>query len=109
MKSGIYLIVNNNNGRVYVGQSKNIKARIAVHKRKLKSGIHPNNYMMNDYNKYFGENFKFEILENCFVKNLDIREKYWISFLILYKEIKDIIVKVEELEVRFMMLNELCL
>ena len=80
MKSGIYLIVNNNNGRVYVGQSKNIKARIAVHKRKLKSGIHPNNYMMNDYNKYFGENFKFEILENCFVKNLDIREKYWISF-----------------------------
>ncbi|MGL5051516.1 MAG: GIY-YIG nuclease family protein, partial [Fusobacteriaceae bacterium] len=81
MKSGIYLIVNNNNGRVYVGQSKNVKTRIAVHKRELKKNTHPNSYMRNDYNKYLGKNFKFEILEKCSIEKLDIKEKNWISLL----------------------------
>lgn len=65
MTQGIYLIKNNINGKCYVGQSKNIEARWAEHKRLVKS----NKPIKNTYPlycafiKYGIANFTFSILE----------------------------------------------
>ena len=78
---GIYKIENLVNGKVYVGQSINIKTRFMSHKSELKSNNHSNIHLQNSWNKYGEENFKFEILEECNFDNLNNLEKEWISKL----------------------------
>lgn len=52
MKSGIYIIKNNHDGKVYIGQSVDIKRRINHHKRQLIKGVHKNTYLQRAYNLY---------------------------------------------------------
>ena len=42
MKSGIYIIKNTINNKVYIGQSNNIQLRLNAHKRMLRNNIHGN-------------------------------------------------------------------
>lgn len=79
MKSGIYLIRNKIDGKIYVGQSVNIKARITAHKRKLKINKHGNDYLQKAFNKYGADNFEFKVIENCNMEELDNKEIYWIK------------------------------
>ena len=65
MDSGIYLIKNILDDKVYIGSSINLKSREYKHFWMLRKGIHDNNYLQSSYNKFGEENFKFEILENC--------------------------------------------
>lgn len=81
MDSGIYIIKNNINNKVYIGQSIRIKQRIANHKCLLKKGNHANDYLQKQVNKYGLENFDFTILEYIPIEKLDEREKYWIDTL----------------------------
>ena len=82
-KTGIYQIRNTVNGKIYVGQSVNIKERIAQHKYKAfdknepgyRSAIHK------AFRKYGVDAFEFSILEECSLEDLDNREKYWIKHL----------------------------
>jgi group I intron endonuclease len=78
--TGIYLIVNKVNNKVYVGKAINLKDRWRVHKWNLERNKHVNNYLQNAWNKYGEPNFQFEILEECEKEKLIEREQYWMDF-----------------------------
>ena len=50
------------NNKIYIGQSQNIKKRIAIHKQHLRGDYHTNSYLQNAWNKTKEENFRFETL-----------------------------------------------
>lgn len=78
-RSGIYKIENLVNGKVYIGQSKNVQKRIWEHRYQLKKGIHDNIYLQNSFNKYGIENFDFSVIELCPVEELNSKEMYYVS------------------------------
>lgn len=59
---GVYLIRNIKNGKVYVGQTNNLKLRKQNHFADLKANIHHNKHLQSAWNKYGKENFEFEVL-----------------------------------------------
>ena len=77
MKSGIYAIINQVNGKIYYGSSINLERRFSRHKYFLNKNKHPNSHLQNAWNKY-GENvFSFEILEELQrEKLLTIEQQY---------------------------------
>ena len=78
--SGIYKITNNLNGKVYVGQSKNVWHREIEHFTALRRGHHENKLMQRDWNKD-NHGFRFDVIEFTDVDKLNEREKYWIDKL----------------------------
>ena len=77
--SGIYVIRNKQNGKVYIGSSQNIRRRALEHKSDLRRGVHDNDYLQKSWRKYGEEAFVFEILELCEVGMLAEREQHWID------------------------------
>lgn len=75
MKSGIYVIRNTANGKVYVGSAVNIKGRWAVHKHGLRRGKHHSQRLQRAWNKYGEAAFVLETLELCCVDLLLEREQ----------------------------------
>jgi group I intron endonuclease len=62
--SGVYMIKNLLNNKIYVGSTKmTFKRRYSEHFRKLSSGNHHNMYLSNSVKKYGIENFEFSIIE----------------------------------------------
>lgn len=82
MNKGIYKITNTINGKVYIGQSTNLKDRIKQHKSMIKNFNENNNYLRKATKKYGYKNFKIEIIKFCDEKELDYYEIYYID---LYK------------------------
>lgn len=78
---GIYKITNIQTQQVYIGQSNQLRERLASH---FKFGIGIDtpgaNKLYISMQKYGMENFTFELLEQCSVNELDLKEKYWITF-----------------------------
>lgn len=74
MTCGIYQIVNNINGKGYVGQSRNIEKRWLAHKESKES--YP---LYKAFRKYGVENFTFQILEECSSEELNEKEKFYIK------------------------------
>lgn len=70
---GIYKITNKNDGKVYIGQASNIERRISEHKQARQQTI--DNYI----NCLGVENFSFEILEECSIEELDVKEQEYIE------------------------------
>lgn len=84
--SGVYKITNIENGKVYIGSSKDINKRITAHIRELKKNIHDNTHLQSAWNKYGKEKFEFSILE--FVPDINIlleREQFWMDKYQCYK------------------------
>lgn len=79
MKSGIYKIFCKISGKSYIGRSQNMQRRIKDHKWKLRSGIHENVVMQNEFNDYGEENFEFGVIEKISENQLDDREIFWVS------------------------------
>lgn len=77
---GIYKIKNQVNGKIYIGQSINIEQRWYNHRNELNGDRHCNGHLQAAWNKYGEENFIFEIIEECILKDIDNKEKYWIDF-----------------------------
>ncbi len=77
--SGIYLIRNTVNNKIYIGQSKNIKWRWMKHRCELRGNRHANVHLQNAWNKYGEKAFVFEVVEEYAPKNLNDREVYWIK------------------------------
>lgn len=71
---GIYKITNPK-GRVYIGQSINIKGRWKNYSYKNTKRAGPK--LLRSLNKYGYKNHTFEILEECKIKDLNKRETYW--------------------------------
>lgn len=79
--SGIYAILNLNNGRLYVGSTGNFRKRWSAHCAKLRSGKHPNRYLQFAWLKNAAAAFFFVILERCELSDLLGREQFWIDKL----------------------------
>lgn len=77
-QSGIYMMKNKRNGKVYIGQSQNIQHRHYVHLSLLRRGLHPNTHLQSAWNKYGENSFEFSIIEFCDLAELDEREMYYI-------------------------------
>lgn len=77
MKSGIYSLINIENGKRYVGQSVDLEKRRYTHFWLLKENRHWNAHLQRSYNK--GHQFDFEVIEYCPVEMLNDREIYWIA------------------------------
>lgn len=80
--TGIYKITNIINGKSYIGQSINIYKRW---KREIEDSnsvkSHCYNYpLMRAFRKYGINNFKFEVIEECDVEELNQREMYWVGY-----------------------------
>ena len=80
-KVGIYCICNLVNNRQYIGSTNNMWRRFTEHRRHLKSGIHGNAFLQNDYNKCGKEAFAFFILEECKLSNCLELEQQWLDIV----------------------------
>jgi len=82
MKSGIYTIINQVNGKFYVGSAVNFRKRWLLHRSNLNNETHPNRHLQHAWNKYGEENFYFGIIEPVENKeDLLGREQYWMDLL----------------------------
>jgi len=80
--SGIYLIINLQNNKFYVGSAVNLRKRKNKHLQQLRNNKHDNQYLQNSFNKYGESNFVFVSIEDVSNRNnLTIREQYWIDTL----------------------------
>ena len=74
---GIYKITNPK-GKVYIGQSVNIEKRFYMYS--LVKNCENQLLLFRSFNKYGVSNHTFEIIEECSVKLLNERERYWQDF-----------------------------
>lgn len=81
-KSGVYLIKNTINNKLYVGSAKNVKNRFNAHKYSLKKNSHDNPLLQNAWNKYGEEHFIFEMIEECDLSIILLMEQHYLD---LYK------------------------
>ena len=79
--SGIYKITNTITGDFYIGSSKNIKQRWAVHKCPSAWKQCPNNPMYLDMHQYGVDKFSFQILEEVEIESLKEAEQQFIETL----------------------------
>lgn len=77
MKKDIYIIRNNINNKVYIGQAKNAKERFQGH-CKPSSAHNDNDLVAQAIQKYGKEHFWYDILEHQ-VENYNERERYFIK------------------------------
>lgn len=85
--SGVYLIRNVSNGKIYVGRSESVGHRVAGHFYILRNQTHYNRTLQEDFNLYGESCFEFEIiaeaeefalksLEESFLKSSDKSKLY---------------------------------
>ena len=80
-KSGIYAIINNITGMLYVGSAINIHKRFLKHESLLRNNKHHCNYLQNSYNFHTCDAFVFSVLEYINnVEDLIIREQWYINY-----------------------------
>jgi len=75
--SGIYLITNTRNNLVYVGKTKNLKKR----KREHFSLCFAGRTLIDSAIAAEPENFKWEVIKECPIEDLDYYEQYYIYYL----------------------------
>ena len=77
--SGIYAIKCKTNGKLYIGQSRNIIIRKSSHFSSLRGGYHQNEHLQSAFNLLGESCFEFMVLEYVGEHELDCREKFWIA------------------------------
>jgi group I intron endonuclease len=77
-KSGVYIITNTNNNKIYIGETTNLENRFIEHLRRLLSNRHANEHLQNAVNLYSIQSFRFDVLEFCEAKDTKKREHYWV-------------------------------
>lgn len=80
-KTGIYCIKNVANGKVYVGQSRNVMQRFSGHRSYLRKGKHTNSYLQASWTAHGEKSFVFSLLEDCAESSLSEAEMFWIETL----------------------------
>lgn len=83
----IYLISNDINSKVYVGQTvQSLKKRFTGHCCHPKKNRSNNMAIVRAIHKYGREHFKIELVEECPIDKLDEREIFWISYYDSYNQ-----------------------
>ena len=83
--SGIYLIQNTLDSKVYVGSSIDIERRWSDHKNLLSRSKHHSKHLQNAWNKYGVENFEFKIIELVNEPTILVeREQFWMDSIQSY-------------------------
>lgn len=77
--SGIYIILHQKSGKIYIGQAQNVSKRWGEHKRALNHNQHINRHLQHAWNKYGAKAFQFKILERCAINQLDEREQHYLD------------------------------
>ena len=78
----IYGIYCKSNSKLYIGSSKTVYHRLAIHKSLLRANTHFNIYLQRTYNKYGEDNFQFTVIEEVEnIWNLLQREQWYIDTL----------------------------
>ena len=81
----IYKIINEINGKKYIGSTINKSRRWRDHKRMLKNNCHDNQHLQNAWNKYGSNSFRFSVIEKIQdVDNLLGREDFYIKYINYY-------------------------
>jgi len=80
MKSGVYMIKNMINHKIYIGSSKDITKRWLGHKNLLNKKKHGNGFLSNAWHKYGEDNFIFSVVEYVESDQLIIKEQHYIDF-----------------------------
>ena len=79
--SCIYCIINNLNGKIYIGSTVDFKHRKFTHIRQLKNNTHHAIALQRAINKYGIDNFTFEVVETVSDRTKLIeREQHWMNF-----------------------------
>lgn len=77
---GIYLIRNNDNGKVYIGSSITMRKRVRFHRWQLNRGEHSNSYLQASWYKYGESSFSYHVLVSVPVSGLStllfLEDKY---------------------------------
>jgi group I intron endonuclease len=79
MTSGVYAIVNKENGKRYIGSSTCIERRWKEHRRNLRYNKHHSSYLQNAWNKYGEHNFDFVVIQECSIESLLIYEQFYLD------------------------------
>lgn len=64
-KSGVYVIINKKNGRMYIGATKDLGGRNRHHLGRLKENDHHNPFLQKVYDEYGPNIFEFKVLLFC--------------------------------------------
>lgn len=75
---GIYKITNTENGKVYIGQSRDIGHRKSCHEYDLRNNRHKNIHLQRAYNLNPSV-FTFEVICTCAEEDLNALEEYYIK------------------------------
>lgn len=79
LPSGVYEILSKVDGKRYIGSSANLRKRWLIHRKKLRIGKHPNEYLQETWNVHGARNLVFKVLEKCPESQLIEREQAWID------------------------------
>lgn len=77
--SGIYIILNTENGKHYVGSSKCLRKRSKEHAYDLDVGRHSSRKLQHAWNKYGPDAFRFDVVEEVPESELLVREQHWMD------------------------------
>lgn len=80
MNSGIYIILNKENGKFYIGSSLNLSHRLDTHKSDLRLSKHHSKHLQRAWDKHGKENFLFQQVEECLPEDCIEREQVWLDF-----------------------------
>ena len=75
--TGIYKISNTVTGQLYIGQARDIEARWTQHLIELNAERHHCPKLMAAWKRHGHAAFKFEVIEECSLAQLDQREWFW--------------------------------
>jgi len=70
MNSGVYILRNLQNGKVYIGSAININRRKQEHFKTLRRGIHSNIHLQRAWEKYGECSFEWKVLIHCGIDDL---------------------------------------
>jgi group I intron endonuclease len=78
--SGVYLIRNVHDGKVYVGSSVRVHDRWMNHRTQLRAGKHSNSHLQSAWTKFGEDAFEFAVIEPCPEGALIVREVVWVEY-----------------------------
>jgi group I intron endonuclease len=86
--SGVYIIRNTVNEKVYVGSAKNLYKRHVAHIYRLKRNEHHSPHLQRFFNKHGADVLQFDLLELASVNDMIAREQKWMNFYLCFQKDK---------------------